>query len=231
MHSFSGTLRTAGLNQSITATDLATATITGTETGIQVNVAAANSLTLSGFPTSTVAGVQHSFTVTARDQFGNIATGYAGTVVFTSSDPQASFATTSYTFNPAIDAGSHTFNATLKTAGTQSLVALDLVDGLIATQAGGVTVTPAAASQLVFTTGPQTLTAGVISGTITVQEEDQFGNVSTTAETVNLSTSNPGTGLFKDNATGLTTITSVTIPAGSSTASFSTSIPSPAARR
>jgi len=220
VHSFSGTLRTAGLNQSVTATDSATATITGTETGIQVNVAAANSLTLSGFPTPTVAGVQHSFTVTARDQFGNIATGYAGTVVLTSSDPQASFATTSYTFNPAIDAGSHTFNATLKTAGTQTLVALDLANGLIATEAGGVTVTPAAASQLVFTTGTQTLTAGVNSGTITVQEQDQFGNATTTAETVNLSTSNSGTGLFKDNATGLTTITSVTIPAGSSTASF-----------
>src|SRR5262249_14338348 len=61
VHSFSGTLRTAGLNQSITATDSSTATITGTETGIQVNAAAASSLTLSGFPTPTVAGVQHSF--------------------------------------------------------------------------------------------------------------------------------------------------------------------------
>ena len=53
-----------------------------------------------------------------------------------------------------------------------------------------------------------------------MQELDQFSNVSTTAETVNLSTSNSGTGLFKDNATGLTTITSVTITAGRSTASF-----------
>ena len=220
VHAFSGALRTVGLNQSITATDLATATITGTETGIQVNEATGNNLTLSGFPTSTVAGVQHSFTVTVRDQFGNIDTGYAGTVVFTSSDPQASFATMSYTFNPAIDAGSHTFNATLKTAGTQSLVVLDLANGLSATQAGGVTVTPAAVSQLVFTTGAPTLTAGVNSDTITVQEQDQFGNATTTTETVNLSTSNSATGLFKDEATGLTTITSVTISAGSSTASF-----------
>ena len=82
------------------------------------------------------------------------------------------------------------------------------------------TVIPAAASQLLFTTMAQTLTAGVVSATLTVQEEDPFGNVTTTAETVNLSSFNAATGLFKDNATGLTTITSVSIPAGSSTASF-----------
>src|SRR6202044_2668945 len=82
------------------------------------------------------------------------------------------------------------------------------------------TVNAAAASKLVYTTTAQTLTAGVVSGTLTVQEQDSFGNVSTTAETVNLTTSNAATGLFKDNATGTTTITSVTIAAGSSTASF-----------
>src|SRR5439155_571443 len=66
------------------------------------------------------------------------------------------------------------------------------------------TVVAAAAARLVVTTGAPTLTAGVNSGTITVQEQDQFGNATTTAQTVNLSTSNSGTGLFKDNATGLT---------------------------
>src|SRR5207302_964198 len=64
------------------------------------------------------------------------------------------------------------------------------------------TVSAAGASKLVFTTSAQALTAGVVSGTMTVQEQDQYGNVSITAETVNLSTSNTSTGLFKDNATG-----------------------------
>jgi hypothetical protein len=60
----------------------------------------------------------------------------------------------------------------------------------------------------------------MVSNTITVQEQDQFQNPTTTAETVLLSTSNASTGLFKDNATGQTTIAQVMIAAGSSTASF-----------
>ncbi len=64
-----------------------------------------------------------------------------------------------------------------------------------------------AASMLEFTTTAQTLTAGIVSDVITVQEEDPFGNVTNAAEMVNLSTSNTATGLFKDNAMGLTTIT------------------------
>src|SRR6202021_2963983 len=67
---------------------------------------------------------------------------------------------------------------------------------------------------------PHSLPTRRSSGLLTVEEEDQFGNVTTTAETVNLSTTNASTGLFKDNATGLTTITSVSIAAGTSTASF-----------
>jgi hypothetical protein len=74
-------------------------------------------------------------------------------------------------------------------------------------------------TKLLFTTTSQTLTAGVLSSTITVQEEDSSGNPTTSAETINLSSSNTSTGVFKDTS-GSSTITSVTIPAGSSTASF-----------
>ena len=50
-----------------------------------------------------------SFTVTAQDAYGNRATGYTGTVHFTSSDAQASLPV-DYTFTAA-DAGMHTFSA------------------------------------------------------------------------------------------------------------------------
>ena len=63
------------------------------------------------------------FTVTALDAYGNVATGYTGTVKFTSSDSQASLPG-NYTFTPD-DAGTHVFFATLKTGGTQSITATD----------------------------------------------------------------------------------------------------------
>ena len=77
---------------------------------------------MTGFP-ATTAGVAQSFTVTVRDAFGNSITGYTGTVTFSSSDVQAGLPA-SYTFTAA-DAGVHTFTATLKTAGTQSITVKD----------------------------------------------------------------------------------------------------------
>ena len=62
-------------------------------------------------------------TVTAFDRFGNVATGYTGTVRFSSSDPLAVLPG-SYTFT-STDAGIHKFSATLNAMGIQSIVATD----------------------------------------------------------------------------------------------------------
>ena len=81
-------------------------------------------------------------------------------------------------------------------------------------------MTPAAASKLVFTTAAQTLTAGVTSGTITVQRQDAYNNPTTDAAiTVNLSSGSSGAYAFRD-AADTTTLSSVTIDSGSSSASF-----------
>jgi len=74
-----------------------------------------------------------------------------------------------------------------------------------------------AATQVAYHTGAQTLTAGVNSGTITVQLEDASGNpvAATSSVTISLSSSDGGT-FFN----GTTPITSITIAAGSSSASF-----------
>jgi hypothetical protein len=61
----------------------------------------------------------------ALGNYGNIAAGYRGTVHFTSTDAQAVLPA-NYAF-VAADNGVHTFTATLKTAGTQSLTATDTV--------------------------------------------------------------------------------------------------------
>ena len=118
----------------------------------------------------------------------------------------------------ASSTASFKYNDTL--AGTPTLTATDsALTNPTATQTE--IVNAAAASQLVFTTTAQTLTAGVTSGTITVQLDDPFNNVATAAstQTITLTTSSGG-GQFRDNATGNTPITSVTIASGGSSASF-----------
>jgi hypothetical protein len=134
----------------------------------------ANSFAVSGFPSSTTAGGAGSFTVTAKNTDGTTATGYAGTVHFTSSDGQASLPP-DYTFTAA-DAGMHAFSATLKTAGTQALTATDTTTVSLTGSETGITVNPAAASTMIVTGFPSPTTAGV-AGNCTVTLKDLYGNV------------------------------------------------------
>src|SRR5262249_31321565 len=118
VHTFTNgaTLVTAA-SQTITARDTANSSITGTSNAITVHAAAATHLTVSAPPSAT-AGVPFNITVTARDQFNNVATSYTGTVHFTKSDSGAgSSVPGDYTFVPG-DAGAHTFTngVTLVTA-------------------------------------------------------------------------------------------------------------------
>src|SRR4029078_684686 len=77
-------------------------------------------------PVIATAGSAFSFTVTALDQFNNTATGYAGTVHFTSSDGQAVLPS-----NSTLTNGIGIFSATLKTAGSQTITATDVVTASI----------------------------------------------------------------------------------------------------
>jgi hypothetical protein len=173
VHTFSATLKTAG-SQSITATDKATGTITGTQANITVNPAAAATLTVAGFPSTVTAGMPGMVTVTAQDAYGNTATGYTGAVHFTSSDTQVSLPA-DYTF-VGTDNGTHTFSAILKTAGSQSITATDTTTGTITGTQSGITVNPAATSAYVVAGFPSTVTAGV-PGMVTVTAQDAYGNI------------------------------------------------------
>src|SRR5439155_1527112 len=134
-HNFNATLKTVG-TQSLTAKDTVTATITGTQSGIVVNPAPASVLTVTGFPTPATARTAQSFTVTAKDPYGNTATGYLGTVSSTSRAAQPVLPA-NYTFVGG-DNGVHSFNATLKTAVTQSLTAKDTVTATITGMQSGI---------------------------------------------------------------------------------------------
>ena len=78
-------LNTAGNTYSVQA---ASSLLVGTSSVFTVNPASATTYTVSGFTSPTTAGAAHNVTVTAQDAFGNVATGYTGTVHFTAATPR-----------------------------------------------------------------------------------------------------------------------------------------------
>jgi hypothetical protein len=139
VHVFSVTFKTAG-TQSLTATDTTTTGAIRTQTNVVVYPADARTFLVTGFPSSAVHGLAYGFTVIARDAFGNTATGYRGTVHFTSSDHLA-LLPSNYTFT-AGDNGVHTFSGTLQTAGTQFVSVTDLAMSLLTGSQVGIVVSP-----------------------------------------------------------------------------------------
>ena len=151
VHTFPISLLTAGL-QSITVTDAA-AGLSREQSFITVQPSKAVSLAVTGFPNPDTAGVANPLQVTAYDAYGNVATGYTGTLDISISDPKAAFPT-SVTLTAA-NGGIRCIWATLRTAGVQSITVTDPADGLSATESG-ITVKPAAATSLAIVGLPTT---------------------------------------------------------------------------
>jgi hypothetical protein len=156
VHTFTNgvTLVTAG-NQTVTATDTVTGSITG-QASVTVNAAAASTLVLSA-PASVTKGSPFTVIVKAKDPYGNTAAGYRGTVHFTTSDIGTGVVLpANYTFT-AGDGGAHTFTngVALVTVGTQTVTATDTMTGSITGQAS-VKVTQAQAGNLIVNPGFET---------------------------------------------------------------------------
>jgi|GEM_PF-2886366 len=174
VHAFTSgvTLKTAGL-QTVTATDMATNTISGAQT-VTISPAAAASLTMTGLA-SKPAGTVQTATVTAKDAFNNVATGYSGTVHFTSSDGQAVLPA-DHAFGPG-DSGSRAFPVTLKTAGSQSVTVADTVTASLTATQSGMVISPAGAATLQVS-GLSAAVAGTAQ-TVTVTAQDPYSNTAT----------------------------------------------------
>ena len=170
VHTFTVTLKTAG-NQTVTVRDLASSAVTGSA-AVTVRPGPAATLRVAGFPSPTVAGVEGTLTVTALDAYGNVATGYLGTVRFSSSDPQVVLPTNVTFF--AEDNGTRRVSVTLKTAGTQNLTATETGTATITGTQTGIVVTPAATARL-SVSAPASTTAGM-AFSLTVTAQDVYGN-------------------------------------------------------
>ena len=148
VHTFQVTLKTAQL-QSITATDVSNTTIAGSVTGIDVLAGAATQFSL-GVPSTIAANTAFALKVSVLDAWGNKVKNYAGTVHFGNTAGMVGMPA-DYTFSPSLDAGVHTFNITLSTAGTQTLSVADTLDPLLQ-------------SSLSVTIGTKVVTGGGSSG-------------------------------------------------------------------
>ncbi|SEK89733.1 IPT/TIG domain-containing protein [Stigmatella aurantiaca] len=183
---FSGlVLHTAG-TQSVTVQDTGATGLTETKS-LFVTEGPTASLMLSS-PGTATAGASFSVTLSARDAFGNVVTGYTGSVSFSSDDAQAALPE-AYTFTSG-DAGQHVFSATLKTAGTKQVSVTDGAFNASAT----LTVGAGTPAKLVFSQQPAHGTVRASLAQVRVSLQDGSGNtlsVSEPAVTVALTGGNP----------------------------------------
>ena len=133
MGTFSATMKTAG-GQTITATDTVAASITGTSASIDVNASLGPHFSVTA-PANDTAGISFNFTVTALDGANDVLPSYSGTVLFTSSDSQASLPV-----NSTLTNGTGSFSATMKTAGSQVVIATDTVTASMTGTSNPITV-------------------------------------------------------------------------------------------
>ncbi|HVG59253.1 MAG TPA: Ig-like domain-containing protein [Hyalangium sp.] len=170
-------LRTNGA-QTVTVTDTATASLTDSLT-VDVVSGTATQLVLSVPDAPVTAGSPFSVQVTLRDGSGNIATGYTGTVHFTSADAQAVLPPD--TVFTAADAGQKTLTGVeLRTAGNPSITATDTTVAAL-TDTASMTVNASIPALLVFSTQPANGNVRTTLSEVSVTLRDAYGNATTSS--------------------------------------------------
>ena len=169
--------------------------LSAVSTSFSIAAAAASKLVIVQQPTSGAAGtaLSPSFEVDVEDAFGDIIAGDFSNVSFAIFSGPAG-ATLSGTATQAASAGTATFaDLTLDKSGAYTLKATDGTLASATTQT--INISPAAASQLAFTTEPTGGVAGATLPAAAVTVEDQFGNVvSDDTSTISLAVNTgPGT--------------------------------------
>ena len=164
-------------------------------------------LSVTSSATISTAGAKVNLTVTALDSTGTVVSGYADTVHFTSTDPQAVLPPDSKLTN-----GTGRFSATLKSGGGQNITATDTANSAVT---GGtfINVMAGPVSSLTVTASASIVTVG-ISSSVAVGGVDAYGNTAMTyAGTVQLTSSDahasfqPSSSLVITNGVGSCSVT------------------------
>ena len=167
---FSATLDTAG-QQTLLVNDSAVSSTTAHSNAIVVSAATASHFAVTA-PVTGTAGTALTFTVTALDAFNNTATSYLGAATFSSTDSGVGVTLPAGPATLASGVGS--FSATLITAGSQTLQAMDGLASSITGVSNTITASTAAASHFAVA-APAAVTAGS-AFSFTVTALDKFNN-------------------------------------------------------
>ncbi|WP_257449162.1 lamin tail domain-containing protein [Archangium lipolyticum] len=174
----------------LTVTDAARS-LSASDTVETVTPADALTLALAAPTGPFTAGTSFTVDVTLKDSFGNVATGYRGTIGFSASTDPKAVLPGDYTF-VAADNGHQSFQVTLKTAGNQPLAVKDLSSGSLS-DGKSISINPDVPKLLAFRDQPQSARVRTSLGSVTVGITDEFGNlvdVATPAITLALSGGN-----------------------------------------
>jgi len=185
------TLKTKG-TQSVTATDTTTATITGSQTGIAVNAAAANKITLTANPTTISSSLPSEAMLTAQifDAYDNLV----------SSPVSVTFGVGSTALGD-IKTGEVTVTSSTGGVATSHVVSkVDPTGGVIACSATAAGLTPGAVN---VTTAPKILQSIAI-------ETTTGGKVNTASPKVGETVQFKATGHYKDPSTNETSTADIT---------------------
>jgi hypothetical protein len=167
----------------------------GSGLSVTVGPAGAASLSLAAATTTPTAGVADNLTITAKDAFGNTATGYTGDKSLTfggassigSNNPTVTnktgtavnFGTAeTISFSNGVASVSGSNNGVMKLVKAET-ASITVSDGTISNGSGlSVTVAPAGAASLSLAAATTTPTAGVADN-LTITAKDAFGNTAT----------------------------------------------------
>ncbi len=205
---FTGLSMTTAGSKTFTITDGSLTSATSNSATISPD--AADHLSITTQPANTSAGALGTIVVQVRDQYENVVTTDTSTVDIAMASGGGTLLGTA---SVAVVNGVATFSAlSIHTPGTFTL---NVTDGSLDDDTtSSFTISPAAATQVVFTTQPGNISAGAL-GTVVAKVEDQYGNVVTTdTSTVTLSISGSGVllGAYSVAAVnGVATFNAVTI--------------------
>jgi uncharacterized repeat protein (TIGR03803 family) len=140
----------------------------------------ASQLVVTTRPSSPVeAGSSFAVVITAEDGQGNTDADFNGEVTFSLTTNSNGAVSTQTVTVQAVDGVATFNNLTAEVAGAYSLALSDRADGLVGDDTDSLTITPAAASRLVFSTQPVGTTVGTVLSPTVVSIEDPYGNVET----------------------------------------------------